>query len=108
MIEDDHVEPPLPGESDVGMVAAAAVDHDQEVDAGLGQGRYGRGVQAVALGARRHARDDAVARAGGPPQRPEQERRGGHPVDVVVAVDTDPLVVRQRTADPLNGCRHVR
>ena len=105
VVGDDHVDPEPAGLVDLGDGGDAAVDREDELHAVLGEPRDRRRGDAVALlEPAREVPDDVGAEL---PQRQRRERRGADPVDVVVAVDADPLAPLDRGAEPLDGRGHV-
>ena len=105
MVGDDHVDAEPPGLLDLGHGGDAAVDREDELHALLGQPRDRRRRDAVALlEAARQVPADVGADL---PQRQHGERRRADAVDVVVAVDADPLVPLDRRSQALHGHRHV-
>ena len=105
VIRDDDVQAELTGTRDLGHGGDAAVDGDDEVDA-VGRELLDRlEREAVALvEAARKAPLDIGAEL---PQDENADGRRGDPVDVVVAVNTDPLAVGDGLPDPLHRDRHV-
>ena len=83
----------------------AAVHREEKLHAFLGEPRDRRRGDAVAfLEPAREMPDDVGAELS---QRQGRERRGADAVDVVVAVDADPLAPLDGRAQPLDSRRHV-
>ena len=105
VIGDDDVEPDAARIVDLGGGADAAVDGDDQPDAGSAQPLQRRGVQTIPLGvAVRHV-DLAVGAQRG--EHLVQQHRPRHAVDVKVAVDGDLLAHGNGRADAAHGLGHV-
>ena len=105
VVGDDHVDAEPPGLLDLGDGGDAAVDREDELHALLGQARDRRRRDAVAL--LEPARQVPADVGADLPQRQHGERRRADAVDVVVAVDADPLAPLDRRSQALHGRRHV-
>ena len=105
MVGDDHVDAEPPGLFHLGDGGDAAVDGEDQLHALLGQARDRRRRDAVAL--LEPARQVPADVGADLPQRQHGERRRADAVDVVVAVDADPLVPLDRRPQALHGRRHV-
>ena len=105
MVGDDHVEPERAGARDLGHRRDPAVDGEDEVDAVRRQLLDRLGGEPVALlEAARETPLDVRAQLA---QRQKSDNGRGDAVDVVVAVDANPLPVAHRDADPLHCRGHV-
>ena len=105
MVGDDQIDPELAGAQRRLGAADAAVDRDDQRDAIGMQPVDRRGLQPVAvldpLGNEVHHLTAEHL------EGPAQDHRRGDPVDVVVAVDGDPLLARQRLLEPDDRPVHV-
>ncbi len=103
MVGDDDVDAQGAGLADFGGARNAAIDRDDQRDAGVGVSTDRRHVESVAVV---DAVRNVVADVGRvPAQEIHQQRGAGDPVDIVVAPDQDapPLAHRER-----NGVDRVR
>ena len=103
MIGDDQFQAELAGQGGLLDAGDAAIDRHQQVRLAVAPGADGVGVQPVALlDAVRHV----VGRLGAEHlQAQPEDGRAGHAVDVVIAVDDDPLAGGHGVADPPHGLR---
>ena len=105
VVGDDEVDAELAGPARRLGTADAAVHRHDHAHA-IGVQALDRGhLQAVAVAQpfRDEVRDVAAEQF----QRPAQDDRGGHAVDVVVAVDRDALLALERGTEPIDGRPHV-
>ena len=101
MVGDDHVQPQRLRAGDLLDGGDPAVDREHELAALVGEplDRLPRDAVALVEAAREVPVDVRAELA----QTGDRERRGADAVDVVVAVDADPLARRDRGADPVAG-----
>ena len=105
MVADDHVEAERRGERELVDVRRPAVGGDEDAGARLRQRVDRPGVEPVAL---TEPVRDVEQRVGAElAEEEDQLRRTGDAVDVVVAVDGDPLAARQRIGEAGRGDLHV-
>ena len=103
VVGDDQVDAQLAGQGRLLDAADPAIHGDQQIGLIGGQRADGFGVQPVAFV---DAMGDVVADFGAEQfQAQPENRRAGHAVDVVVAVDGDPPSGADRGVDPLGGQR---
>ncbi len=105
VVGDDHVDALLSRHRDLSRRGDPAVDGDQELRAAVAQAVDRRGGEAIAIVLA--ARDQPVAVGAELAQRPNRDRRRADTVDVVVAVDGDPLAARDRVADLRHDLVHA-
>ena len=106
MVGDDQVDAEFARTARRLAAADAAIDrHDDPHAVGV-QALDGRRLQPVAVA--QPLRDEMRDVAAEQFQRPAQDHRRGHAIDVVVAVDRDALLAFERGAQPIDGGTHVR
>jgi hypothetical protein len=106
MIRDDQIDPELAGAQRRLRAADAAVDRDDQRDAAGVQPFDRHRLQPVAVA---QAFGDEVHDVGAEQfERAPQNDRRGHAVDVVVAMDRDPLASRDRAEDAIDRRPHPR
>jgi hypothetical protein len=106
MVGDDQVEAQLPGSRRRFAAPDPAVDrHDERHPVGV-QAVDCRRLQTVPIS--QPLRDEVHDVAAEQLQRAPQDHRRGDAVDVVVAVDRDALVLRDRALEPFDRASHVR
>ena len=105
VIDDDHVEPGLLRRGERLVRGRAAIDRDGDRRALCLQAQQRRRVRAVAFA---HAVGHIDRGAGADRrEKPQQQRRRGRAVHVVIAEDDDRLAVADRADEAGDGRRHV-
>ncbi len=105
MVRDDEIHPELTGPPSRLGAANAAVHRNHQRDA-LGVQAIDRGrLQAVAVA--QPLRDEVHDVAADELQRAPEDDRRCDAVDVVIAVDRDPLLARHPRHDAIDGDAHV-
>src|SRR6516165_10516739 len=105
MIDNDHLKPGIGGLGQWQMSRCTAIDGDDYPHTFIPQAQQRWGVRTVTLVQPVWHVDPCPGSDGR--EEPRQQRRGGGPVDVVIAEDADRLAVARRTHEPRGSNFHI-